>query len=162
LLAVARLLTTTAERAALTDAQLRRAVSTAYYAVFHRVLKAAAERFMGQDQTKTAGYAWLYRGFDHRTMRTVCEALQVPTLRDKYRRGLDRSAVSRDMQDFATNFGVLQDARQLADYDPAAEFLPASVASLIDVAAAAIDASERTAADEQADVLALMLVGARG
>ena len=158
LLAVARLL---AAEAHASDAQLRRAVSTAYYALFHRVLRAAASRFMGLDEENSAGYALIYRSFDHRHMKAVCEGLDVSTLKDSLKRQLGRNAVSQDMRRFASNFPVLQEARHLADYDPQGVFLHADVLSLIDTAAVAIEAFDRTTADEQADILALMLVRAR-
>jgi len=65
------------------------------------------------------------------------------------------------MRDFASNFPRLQGARHLADYDPQAVFPHAGVLFLIDTAAIAIEAFDRTTADEQADILALMLVRAR-
>jgi len=83
LLAVARLLAADAQPS---EAQLRRAVSTAYYALFHKVLQAAAGRFMGLNKETSAGYSLIYRGFDHRNMRTVCEALDVSTLKDSLKR----------------------------------------------------------------------------
>jgi len=116
---------------------------------------------MGPNKEKTAGYALIYRSFDHRYIRTICEALDVPVLRDSLKRQLGRSAVSQDMRIFAGAFPVLQDARHLADYDPQAVFLPADVSSLVSSASAAMGAFDRVAADEQADVLALMLVRAR-
>lgn len=158
-LAVARLLS--ASGTSPSDAQLRRAVSTAYYALFHTVLQAAARRFMGPKQESSAGYALIYRSFDHRQIRTVCEALNVHTLKDSLKRQLGRSAVSPDMRNFANAFSLLQDARHLADYDPAAIFLLTDVFSLIGSADAAIEAFERVASVEQADVLALMLVKVR-
>ncbi len=159
LLAVARLLAADAQPS---EAQLRRAVSTAYYALFHRVLQAAAGRFMGLDQETSAGYALIYQSFDHRHMKAVCEGLDVATLKDSLKRQLGRTAVSRDMRDFASNFPRIQEARHSADYDPQAVFPHADVLSFIDTAAIAIEPFNRTADDEQADVLALMLVRARG
>jgi hypothetical protein len=144
------------------DAELRRAVSTAYYALFHKIAGTAAERFMGPGQQSSAGYALLYRGFEHRKIREICEVLEASTLKNKYKFHLRRAAVSKDMQEFARALPSLQEARHLADYDPAAQFLPVDVASLIDAAELALQAFDRVAADEQADVLALMMLGARG
>jgi len=161
LLAVARLLLTPGVLPP-SDAQLRRAVSTAYYALFHRILQAAASRFMGANKESSAGYTLIYRSFDHRTMRTVCEGLDTSTLRDSLKRHLVRNAVSQDMRDFANTFSVLQDARHLADYDPKAVFLSADVFSLVGSATTAMEAFDRIETDEKADVLALMLGKARG
>lgn len=103
----------------------------------------------------------LYRSFDHIHMKTVCEALQVSTLKSKFKDALRRSAVSQDTRDFAFAFPALQAARHLADYDPAVAFLPSEVSSLIDAAGVAMGAFDRISPDEQADVLALMMVKAR-
>lgn len=140
---------------------MRRAVSTAYYALFHTILRAAAERFMGQTP-QAPGYSLLYRSFDHQHMSRMCEELQRSTLRTKYRAALHRSAVSTDMQEFADAFPRLQSARHDADYDPVASFPPSDVAFTIIAAELAIDAFNRAPPNEQADVLALLMVGARG
>ena len=129
LLAVAGLLSNASAQPPPSDAQARRAVSTAYYALFHKVVQAAAQRFMGQSHEKSAGYALLYGSFAHHHMKVVCEALQVSTLRDRFRYLLRRNAVSRDMRDFAGAFPALQEARHRADYDPTVEFLPSDVSS---------------------------------
>lgn len=161
LLAVARLLSAASDDGSPSDAQRRRAVSTAYYALFHHVLRAAAQRFVGMGHETTAGYAILYRGFDHRRMKDVCEALQVSTLSDRYQRLLHKASASQDARDFAGVFPNLQDARHRADYDPAYQ-LPLSEASfLIDAAELAMGAFDRIVPEEQADNLALMMVGAR-
>jgi hypothetical protein len=161
LLDVARLLSTPGAQPRSTDAELRRAVSSVYYAVFHKILRAAAQRFVGPDHEETAAYGILYRAFDRRHVAMVCEALRGPTLRDKYKLQLRRTAVSQDMRDFAGIFPVLQDARHLADYDPAARFRPSNVSSLIDEADTAMAAFDRVTPEEQADVLALMMVRTR-
>ncbi len=108
---------------------------------------------MGPDQEETAAYAILYRGFDHRHMKTICEALKATTLKDKFKRQLGRTSLSKDMREFAETFPVLQDLRHLADYDPAARFLG--------VADAAMAAFDRASPEEQTDVLALMMAGIR-
>ena len=162
LLSVARLLAGSTAPQGPGDAQLRRAVSTAYYALFHHVLRRAAEQFMGPGSEGSAGYALIYRGFDHGRMKAVCEALDVPTLKEKFRFSLKRSAVGQDMRNFASTFPALQEVRHLADYHPSVVFAPSDVASLIDTAEVAIEAFDRAPADERADVMALLMVGARG
>ncbi len=157
LLTVARELS----RGGTSGAWSKRAVSTAYYAVFHKISFAAAQRFLGAGREATGAYAILYRSFDHRHMKTVCQALQASTLKEKFRGHLRRGAVSQETRDFARAFQKLQEARHLADYDPAVDFPPDEVASLIDSADAAMAAFDRAAPDEQIDVLALMMVRTR-
>lgn len=162
LLHLARSLSTQTATFRPNDAELRRAVSTAYYALFHKVVAAAAERFIGPRHQNSAGFGIIYRGFQHRDIKSVCEALQVSTLKEKYQRVLQRISVSQDIKDFASAFPTLQEARHLADYDPMIQFFVSDVASLVDAAEVAMDAFDRAAGDEKADILALMMVGARG
>jgi uncharacterized protein (UPF0332 family) len=144
------------------EACLRRSVSTAYYAVFHNLLAAGAQRFMGPDQQKRPGAAILYRGFAHTQVRSVCDALQSPVLKERFQNALGKASVSKDMRDFATAFTELQDHRHGADYDPRLAFERMDVKSILSLARFAIAAFDRADAAERADVLALLLVGARG
>lgn len=90
-LAVARLLSNASGPDPLSNAQMRRAVSTAYYALFHKVLRAAAERFMGPGQENASEFSLLYRSFDHHQMRNTCESLRVSTLKESRKRHLGRT-----------------------------------------------------------------------
>lgn len=162
LLAVARLLLCAEATNPPPEAQLRRAVSTAYYALFHKALRAAGERFMGGGSERSAGYRLLYRGYSHGRMKEVCKSLDAPTMKESVRRQLGRSAVSNQMRHFASVFTVLQEARHLADYDPSILFVLSDSADLVDVAEAAMRNFDLVALDEKADVLALMLVNPRG
>lgn len=159
LLAAARLLLSAAPAE---DAQLRRAVSTAYYALFHKVAQAAAERFMGTGMQEMAGYGLIYRSFNHGRMKAVCVSLDVKALSRPVAQQLGRSGVSGSMRAFASAFVNLQEQRHLADYDPTAMFAPADAQFLVDAAKAAITAFDQAPPDERADVLALMLANPRG
>jgi uncharacterized protein (UPF0332 family) len=161
LLSVARFLLAEGATSPPTQAQLHRAVSTAYYAVFHKILSAAAERFAGPRHEHTGAYAMLYRSFDHMHMRTMCNELRLPVLRNRIKTPLRRDAVSQDARDFASGFSGLQQARHLADYDPTVELNSSYVSSQIDAAEYTIDAFDRIGPDEQADVLALLMVRTR-
>ena len=59
-LALARSLSAGSDGLRPNDAELRRAVSTAYYALFHKVVHTAADRFMGpgQQNSKVAPESW--------------------------------------------------------------------------------------------------------
>jgi hypothetical protein len=87
--------------------------------------------------------------------------LDVPTLKDKYKNGLGRNAVSQEIRNFAGTFPALQEGRHRADLDPGVDFSPSDVSDLIDAADFAMKAFDGAQADEKADVLALLLVGAR-
>ncbi len=143
------------------DAHLRRAVSTAYYALFHKVVGAAAGRLVGTDQLQTAAYRLVYRAYDHRRMKDVFTALQAPVLKPPYQDRLGRSSVSQDLRNVAIAFVTLQEARQLADYHPGILLLLLDAAALVNAAIQAVASFDRVPPDELRDVLALMLVGAR-
>ena len=140
---------------------MRRAVSTAYYALFHNVLAAGASRFMGAGTETSPGYSILYRSFADGRIKTVCEGLDVASLGRNLARQLGRNSVSADMREFASHFVSLQDARHVADYDPGAEFSPSAVEGLLDAAEIAFAAFDGTDPGKQADVLALMLSNPR-
>lgn len=141
------------------DAALRRAVSTGYYALFHAVLREAAARFADEG---SAAHALIYRAFEHGQMRAVCEAVDRDALADRWARALGRRSVSRDARDFAGAFVVAQERRMAADYDPRASFYPSDVRNGLDEVGRALDAFARVAPGERADLLALLMVRARG
>ena len=125
------------------------------------MLRTAVDRFIGAAGRNSPAYALLYRGYDHARMRTVCEDIDKTTLSDKYGLALRRTNVSQDMSDGASASPALQAMRHQADYHPCYEFKQADVDSSIDSAQAAMDAFDRVAPDEQADMLALLMVGVR-
>ena len=100
-----------------TQADLRRAVSASYYALFH-LLIAAATDCVGQSASTAVRFRMM-RAFGHREMRKVCEQFErvtasaVPKLLD----GLVAAPLHPDLTYVSGAFSALQDARHLADYD---------------------------------------------
>lgn len=103
------------------EAELRRGVSTAYYALFHLLIKETVSNFVND----AAFGARLGRAFQHGSMRAVCE---------KYRGKLDRATaqyvvaegngfpsqvIPPGVQAVAEAFVSLHTAREKADYDDA-------------------------------------------
>ena len=101
LMAVARALAES-DRALPLQARLRRAVSTAYYALFHCLAASAADLFIGTERNP----AWhrTYRALEHGRARNECR--QVRTMPE----------FPVEVRDFAEAFVTLQGARQEADY----------------------------------------------
>ena len=85
-----------------TQARLRRAVSTAYYAMFHTLAVTAADLLMGEAR----GPAWhrVYRALEHGRARSACQ------------RGRTMGEFPAGIREFARVFVELQEARQRADY----------------------------------------------
>ena len=107
-----------------TQANLRRAVSTAYYAVFHCLAGTAADTLMGTGRND----AWhqTYRALEHTGARNACRNLGV------------MRAFPRAIQDFADTFVALQKARHQADYALDGRYYKLNVLSEIDSAEMAI------------------------
>ena len=84
------------------QARLRRAVSTAYYALFHCLAASAADLFIGPERNP----AWhrTYRALEHGRARSECR--QVQTMPE----------FPVEVRGFAEAFVALQKARQEADY----------------------------------------------
>ena len=90
-------------------------------------------------------------------MKAVCKDLDKGNLN----KALGSRLVSQQTRDFARAFVDLQEARQNADYDPTFEFTGRTVLDLIVSTQGAFAAFDRIPPDEQADILALMMVKAR-
>lgn len=99
-------------------ADLRRAISNAYYAVFHAVVTEAADDFAGKTHRHTPRYALVYRSIDHRSLRSVCEDVIKTALPAKYRMHEPRGGFGPDIRALATAVVDLQEKRHSADYDP--------------------------------------------
>ena len=115
-----------------TQADLRRAVSTAYYALFHCLATAAADLLTGSSR----GPEWhqVYRALEHGKAKRACrqqEAMQ---------------AFPMEIRSFAKAFVELQGARHEADYALEGQYLKPDVLAII------TRAEEVIGRFEQADV----------
>ena len=93
-----------------TDGHIRRAVSNAYYAMFHTLANSNAEVLIGspRDDLTTAAWIRVYRGLEHNTARRAFAN--------------HRDHLSVEGEQFASTFIALQKRRHSADYDPEATF----------------------------------------
>jgi uncharacterized protein (UPF0332 family) len=108
------------------QASLRRAVSSAYYALFHMLLHEGTQLLF---PNKPAGLRErASRAFSHGEARTVCEAWA------KGNPIVDFAAlpIEPQLQDIAATFVNLQEARHKADYDLKKTFDRVEVLRLID------------------------------
>lgn len=99
------------------QADLRRAISSAYYGIFHATLTAVADLFVGVTKRPTAQYGLVYRSVDHRSLRALCSEIIKPTLPAKYAAYRPRG-FSPNIKAFAAAVVDLQEKRHTADYDP--------------------------------------------
>ena len=126
---------------------IHRAISTAYYAIFHALNDNNASIIIGQPSTQFAGERWtqIYRRLGHKDARQ--------------RLMKNRQYLSPDAQIFATAFNDLQNARIAADYVPDQFFTDAEAAHLIDQAETAIQIFLGLGRDEQGAIAAVTLFG---
>ena len=94
------------------QASFRRAISTAYYALFHLLVQDAVQNWNG---SSTARFG-LERRFEHKTMKEVSNAVLRSTWRGW---SVPSPALPTELQAVAKVFVKLQEARQQADYDNA-------------------------------------------
>lgn len=107
-----------------TDAELRRAVSTAYYAMFHVLASCCANLLVDADLARkdhTLHVLWIqtYRKLDHSVAKSRCEKKFM-------------GAFPTVVQNFGQQFVGMQYQRHEADYNPDASFAPNQVLKLID------------------------------
>lgn len=130
LLAQARLLAAKEPRRP-KQASLRRAVSAAYYALFHLLVDDATRRLMG-GANRAALRSCLARAFNHGTMRTVAKQFAEGGVSPKLMPGLNDEAPQNELARIASAFVDLQQQRHEADYDMNRRFTRIEVLSIID------------------------------
>ncbi len=134
LMALARLLATAPEhgerRGRPQQMQLRKAISSAYYAMFHALANSNANTLIGVSPQFRHRPAWIqtYRALEHGFAK------------GQINRGLTEFPL--EIQDFGATFVLLQDQRHRADYNPDGEFTRAGTVRLINRAEVAISAFE--------------------
>jgi uncharacterized protein (UPF0332 family) len=104
------------------QSDLKRAISAAYYAVFHQLCWTTADTFIGGQNAQRSTPAWrqAYRSLDHGFAKSQC------------RNTIIIGQFPQAVQDLANAFVDLQVARHAADYDPLHRLVRSEVKSEID------------------------------
>jgi uncharacterized protein (UPF0332 family) len=108
------------------QASLRRAVSTAYYALFHLLIDEAVSQWAVERQRSALG-----RTLEHKTMKSVCDEY----VKRFYTAGKPEPSVR--LMNVAQTFAALQQRRHTADYDVSFNWSLANAIGQIDLANAA-------------------------
>jgi uncharacterized protein (UPF0332 family) len=137
---------------------LRRAISTAYYGLFHFVLTAAADMVVGDDRRSTRQYGLAYRSVDHSSLRKLCSQLSGTRPQNV---ALVPSGGFGTIADFARISGNLYELRNLADYDPSRTFTPEEARVAISDARHAISRFRAGSKEQQEGFLTLVLFKSR-
>ncbi len=86
---------------------LRRAISSAYYALFHCLARNRADLFVGGTNADRSKHAWrqTYRALEHGFAKSACKDGLI-------------TRFPKAVEDFASTFVAMQEKRHQADYDP--------------------------------------------
>ncbi len=93
------------------QSEIRRSISSSYYAVFHALARTCANSLVGKTPSQRPNKAWVevYRGLNHGVCRKACEQA-------------NKVNFPGSILDFADAFTQLQEHRHNADYDPNIRF----------------------------------------
>ncbi len=117
------------------QANLRRAVSSAYYGLFHFLIEQAVSQVIGTANNVKDLRLLVSRAFVHGTMKKVCSQFCAKTppqniLKNHWSWRSNQSA--HLLVTFATTFIDLQEERHRADYDLTKPFTKAEAIALVD------------------------------
>jgi uncharacterized protein (UPF0332 family) len=148
----------------LRQSERRRAISATYYAVFHFLLSATADEFVGKTERRSARYALIYRSIDHNDVRTLCEIARKDDIppNSKYAKYAPENGFGSNIKEFAALTLELREKRHEADYDPSYWVKLADVNAAIEAARAAISRFPRASLERRRAFLSLLLFKPRG
>lgn len=111
------------------ESHFRRAISTAYYALFHCLAESSANLLAGEDPANRSNRAW----------RQTYRALNHGAVQNRRNRREFKTEFPQAIQDFAKVFVEIRDKRNSADYDPTEPFSKSDAEQAIDDAEDAIN-----------------------
>jgi uncharacterized protein (UPF0332 family) len=136
---------------------LRRAISAAYYGVFHAALTAAADQFVGATKRSNSQYALVYRSIDHKALRDICKEVQKPTLPRKYEPYKPTKGFGPNIRAFAGAALELYEKRLAADYDPLIRIKREDALLAVGTARSALHRFQKAGVSRRKTFLALLL-----
>lgn len=149
-----RLIADGAMRASQED--LRRAVSAAYYALFHQCLAAAADTLVGEAAPAPDLYALAYRSVDHRRLVDLCGEYAKPSPSRRYAKHLPDGTRDEALVAYADMVLQLYQSRGLADYDPTWGVSASAAKSALDTARSAFARFEAADPEKRRRFLVLL------
>lgn len=140
------------------QADRRRAISSAYYAVFHHVLTSIGDRFVGGAKRRTPIYSLAYRSIDHIRLEALCRVVGSEKIdqKSKYAVFSPEGGFHPNLREYATKLIDLKKKRNIADYDPSHWIRIADVRTDIAAAREAIEQFTNTPDDQKELFLTLL------
>ncbi len=139
------------------QASLRRAVSAAYYSLFHLLVDESTKMMFGQSANRRAFRDVLARGFAHATMAEACRSFRGGSLPAQIDIVVRPLTIPTDLRTVASTFVRLQEERHRADYNRALPFSKAEVQNLLQEATDAAMAWQQVRDDEVAKFFLIAL-----
>lgn len=136
---------------------LRRAISNAYYGVFHAILTAAANHFVGSSKQSTRQYSLVYRSVDHSSLRSLCAALKGRKISQKIAFHAPVAGFDLDTQILAKFVLELQEKRIAADYDPGMQIKTLDARLAVEAARTALRHLDQANAESREAFLSLLV-----
>ncbi len=118
---------------------LKRAISNAYYAMFHCLCAMCADCLVGASLRNTRPWLQVYRSVDHGAVKRQC---QNQSGMRQYQEGI---------RFFADRIVELQKARNRADYDPKSRFSLRAAKAYVNAANEAINSLNNASKQERTD-----------
>jgi hypothetical protein len=136
---------------------LRRAISDAYYGIFHATLAAAADQFVGAGKRATNGYALVYRSINHGAIRELCLDIKKQTMPRSLARHAPPTGFGPNLTAYSEVVVDLQEKRIAADYDPLIRYRRADAVTAVIAAQNALARFDNTTDAEREAFLALLV-----
>jgi hypothetical protein len=138
------------------QANLRRAISSAYYALFHMLIREAAAALVSDVRLRLL----VPRAFDHGEMKQACRPFAAGALPDHIKAVTDPT-VPDDLRTVAEVFVEMQQSRHEADYNVASTFNRPDVLGYVARTRGAFEAWERVRDQQIATVFLVNLLLAK-
>jgi hypothetical protein len=122
---------------------VRRAISSACYGLFHFMMTEVADEFIGVTQRTSDRYALVYRSINHNVLKELCNAAKKRTPPPKYVPYFPAGGFDQNIQASAAALVDLQEKWHIADYNPRPRVSTSEAKLAIGTARSAVQSFQR-------------------
>jgi hypothetical protein len=142
------------------ETDLRRSISTAYYGIFHFILRYVADTITGPGNRSTELYNLVYRSVEHKSLKTLCDQFRGSTL-SKQVKPYEPVGGFGPIIEFSRLTATLYEQRIWADYNPMHSFNLSGTRVAVSDAREAVKYFKAATAEQRGGFLALLLIKPR-